>query len=451
MSYAGVSETLPDPDEAHSTFNELPEAPESTEYDDADLTYNTLHDSSSAAVAASEDPTASMSTSTSQPVKAHEEDAASSGPTIAVMTKEAENGRQSNIDMDRFSSLSLTSSTSSGFASLRSLAKRIRLRQREESTLRRDALDEPPSNVMDWDRSNNSLQLFERLSFSSSIASSQVTNGSGMSYTMLSSGGQYRYVPTENLQYGVSQQSRDLLQHQVSSLVNYAESVDQYSHTLSNKALSPAYICVACNKSFESKSSLSRHWTLYCERDKEWVCLLCVPLKNFNSKEKLLQHHMHDHSLLCEKDKAWSISYLPPKKAWGCPCCLRCFDTFAAWIKHCVNHPLQNGKVIGWSLNTMVQSLILQPYLTDAIAHLPLPMFDLANVQVDICRILREALERHKLPDAVRDHYDYRYLQLPEALAKYVFRLVAYRVPYDVSYLGTSLIINDSTAEAIVE
>jgi hypothetical protein len=397
MSYAGVSETLPDPDEAHSIFNELLEAPEPTEYDDADLTYNTLHDSSSAAVAVSDDPTASMSTSTSQPVKAHEEDAASSGPTIAVMTKEAENGRQPNIDMDRFSSLSLTSSTSSGFASLRSLAQRIRLRQREEST----ALDDPPSNVMDWDRSNNSLQLFERFSFSSSIASSQVTNGSGMSYTMLSSEGQYS--------------------------------------------------CVACNVCFSSKSSLSRHWTQYCECEREWICLLCVSPKGFRRKDKLFQHHMQDHDLPCEKDKAWSISYLPPKKAWGCPCCLRCFDTFAAWTKHCVNHPLQNGKVIGWSLNTMVQSLILQPYLTDAIAYLPLPMFDLANVQVDICRILREALERHKLPDAVRDHYDYRYLQLPEALAKYVFRLVAYRVPYDVSYLGTSLITGESAADPIAE
>lgn len=99
----------------------------------------------------------------------------------------------------------------------------------------------------------------------------------------------------------------------------------------------------------------------------------------------------------------------------------------------------------------MVQSLILQPYLTDAIVHLPLRMFDLANVQVDICRILREALERHKLPDAVRDHYDYRYLQLPEALAKYVFRLVAYGVPYDVSYLDTSLITGENAADAIAE
>lgn len=85
-----------------------------------------------------------------------------------------------------------------------------------------------------------------------------------------------------------------------------------------------------------------------------------------------------------------------------------------------------------------------QPYLTDAIAHQPLHMFDVANAKADVCQILREALERHKLPDAVRDHYDYRYLQLPEALAQYAFRLVAYGVPYDVSYPDASLITSES-------
>jgi hypothetical protein len=78
-------------------------------------------------------------------------------------------------------------------------------------------------------------------------------------------------------------------------------------------------------------------------------------------------------------------------------------------------------------------------------------MSDLANAQKDICRILREVLERHKLPDAVRDHYDYRYLQLPEALAQYVFRLVAYGVPYDISHPDISLTTSESAAEAIAE
>jgi hypothetical protein len=87
----------------------------------------------------------------------------------------------------------------------------------------------------------------------------------------------------------------------------------------------------------------------------------------------------------------------------------------------------------------MVQSLLFQPFLEEAIAGSPLRMFDLTNVKAEICQNLREALERHKLPDAVQAHYDYRHLQLPEALALYAFRLVAYGEPFldDVS-VGTN-------------
>ena len=99
----------------------------------------------------------------------------------------------------------------------------------------------------------------------------------------------------------------------------------------------------------------------------------------------------------------------------------------------------------------MVQSLMLQPYLTDAIAHLPLHMFDVANAKADVCQILRVVLERHKLPDAVQSHYDYRCLQLPEALAQYAFRLVAYGIPYDVLDPDASLITSESAAKAIAE
>jgi hypothetical protein len=195
VGYAGMEKTLPDHGEAHGTFDELPEPPASAEYGDADITNTAVHVHSPAAIAASNNPTASMDTS--QHDKAHEDDATSSVPAIAVVTEEPEHGRLSDIDMDRFSSLSFTPSVSSGFASLRSLAQRILLRQGEESSLRSDSLDDPPSSVMDWNRSNSSLQLFGRRSFGSSIASSQMTNSSLMSYTTLSSGSQHRYAPTE--------------------------------------------------------------------------------------------------------------------------------------------------------------------------------------------------------------------------------------------------------------
>ena len=142
-------------------------------------------------------------------------------------------------------------------------------------------------------------------------------------------------------------------------------------------------------------------------------------MKNFYRKEKLSQHHLDNHGGgcvlgckkqggLCEPHLNRSVFELPPKKAWGCPCCLRCFDTFEAWTKHGGNHPIENDKIVGWSLRTMVESLVHQPYLKDAVAHLPWHACDPTKVKADICQSLREALERHKLPDAVQDHYDYR-------------------------------------------
>ena len=87
----------------------------------------------------------------------------------------------------------------------------------------------------------------------------------------------------------------------------------------------------------------------------------------------------------------------------------------------------------------MVESLLHQPYLKDAVAHLPWHACNPAKIKADVCQSLREALERHKLPGAVQDHYDYRHLQLPEALAQYAFRLMAYGGPYldDVSTVVT--------------
>lgn len=73
----------------------------------------------------------------------------------------------------------------------------------------------------------------------------------------------------------------------------------------------------------------------------------------------------------------------------------------------------------------MVQSLLLQPYLGEAVTRLPWEICDLAKVKAEVCQELREVLERHRLPNAVHDHYDYRHLQLPEKLAYYAFRLLA--------------------------
>jgi hypothetical protein len=73
----------------------------------------------------------------------------------------------------------------------------------------------------------------------------------------------------------------------------------------------------------------------------------------------------------------------------------------------------------------MVMSLLLQPYLKEAVARLPWGICDMAKVKAEVCQDLREVLERHRLPNAVHDHYDYRHLQLPEKLAYYAFRELA--------------------------
>lgn len=170
MSFGGTAQILPNPDEAHSTFNEPPEIPKPAEHEDANITYQTWANPPPAAIAVSGNLTASMSTT--QHFKEHKEDAASSVPAVTAITKEPEHGHLSDIDMDRFSSISFIPSVSSGFASLRSLARRIAQHQRREDSLNRDWSDDLPSSVMQWNRSSGSFRLFSRLSFASSISSS---------------------------------------------------------------------------------------------------------------------------------------------------------------------------------------------------------------------------------------------------------------------------------------
>jgi hypothetical protein len=102
--------------------------------------------------------------------------------TVSVMRtviEEPENGRLSDIDMDRFSAVSLTASSLSSSASFHSLARRIR---RWKSRAERNPMDELPSSVMKWDSSSSSLQLFSQLSDTLSVASSQKTDRSRMSW-----------------------------------------------------------------------------------------------------------------------------------------------------------------------------------------------------------------------------------------------------------------------------
>jgi hypothetical protein len=151
----------------------------------------------------------------------------------------------------------------------------------------------------------------------------------------------------------------------------------------------------------------------------------------------------------------YALAVLPEKKAWGCPCCDNCFDSFDDWTKHSTHHQVENEKVVGWSLSTMVQSLLFkQPYLADAVASLRTQGYDRntvdwTKVSDSTLQELREALERHKLPDAVQADWEYRFLQPPEALVKYAFFLGACGNAYllDVPIISNNASTVEETAE----
>jgi hypothetical protein len=156
---------------------DLPDLPEHTEYEHTALTDISSVDFSAAATAASNRLTAGMSISTVRHTNTTDD-----VPALSAVIEEPENGRLSDVDMDRLSAISLTPSSLSGFASLRSLARRVRLRQNGETSSERNSEADLPSSVMNWRRSSSSFKLFGRLSNRLSIASSQKTGSTRMSW-----------------------------------------------------------------------------------------------------------------------------------------------------------------------------------------------------------------------------------------------------------------------------
>jgi len=101
---------------------------------------------------------------------------------LPTVMNERDHRQLSDIDMERLSAISITSSEISDFSSLLSLAQRIRLGQTGGTSSGRDSVNDLPSSAMGWDRRNSSLYLFGRRSITSSIASSQKTSSSRMSW-----------------------------------------------------------------------------------------------------------------------------------------------------------------------------------------------------------------------------------------------------------------------------
>jgi hypothetical protein len=196
-------------------------------------------------------------------------------------------------------------------------------------------------------------------------------------------------------------------------------------------------ICYACNISFKSATTLAKHQTEFCEGKIAWICPAC-PRKVFGLQERLNRHHMDAHADSCQygcnkREKLHSEAcklqlskcsrHLSTKKAWGCPCCVKCFESLEEWSHHVSSHPIQNEKVQDWSYSTMIWSLLTQPYISH---HVILKYWECctwSTLSKELTRSLRHTLERHEVPATVSTHVDYYGLDGPAALVKYAFNL----------------------------
>jgi hypothetical protein len=196
-------------------------------------------------------------------------------------------------------------------------------------------------------------------------------------------------------------------------------------------------ICYACDKSFKSANTLAKHQTEFCERKVEWVCRTC-PHKVYGLQERLNRHHMEVHAETCpngcdKREKLLSEAcktqlskcsrQVTTKKAWGCPCCVKCFESLEEWSHHGWSHPVQNEKVQDWSFSTMMWSLLKQPYFPEHMTRKYWGSCNWSTLPKEASNSLRYALERQEVPADVMAHPDYRGVDDPVALAMYAFNL----------------------------
>lgn len=143
-----------------------------------------LVDPSVTAIAASNrlTTTTSLQSSLAQEIEArnievHGGSTASPLPAMAVTMNERDHDRLPDIDMDNSIAISLMASSRSSFASLASLALRIRMQKTVETSFNANSVDHVPSNIMQWDRSSShSFRIFGLSSSRPSIASSTMMN-----------------------------------------------------------------------------------------------------------------------------------------------------------------------------------------------------------------------------------------------------------------------------------
>jgi hypothetical protein len=194
--------------------------------------------------------------------------------------------------------------------------------------------------------------------------------------------------------------------------------------------------------SCKSPTTLDKHQKEICERTTEWICQSCAPQKRYTGGllDRLQRHHLDVHGGVCENGcpkkgnlvdlsepcklkLSTSFKQVPEKRAWGCPCCLKCFQTFQEWTKHAEAHPMQIGGIENWAWRTMIRSLLSNPHLSQAGSHYNWQLCTWSSLKKEGWANLRFVLERWTLPPYVTDHQDYASLDTPDALALYAFRL----------------------------
>jgi hypothetical protein len=197
-------------------------------------------------------------------------------------------------------------------------------------------------------------------------------------------------------------------------------------------------VCMACDQSYALPAGLGKHQRTVCERTRYWQCRPCRN-QIFEKVSELHQHHLSDHGDTCfhcynetnsspsDHCKAylsqWSIDIA--KKAYGCPCCIGCFDTLRDWNKHKTTHwhRVRNGKVSNWSFSTMVRSLLRHCDLFAASRKYDWSLCDWAYMKKNDCRTLRFALERHVIPSPMFNNEIYSHFTMPYSLVLHTFAL----------------------------
>jgi hypothetical protein len=197
-------------------------------------------------------------------------------------------------------------------------------------------------------------------------------------------------------------------------------------------------ICIACNKSYEHPAGLGKHQRTGCESTGYWKCSLCQ-YQIFEKLGELHQHHLSVHGDTCSdccntvdsslsghcKEILSRCCIEIAKKAWGCPCCIACFDTLRAWNEHKISHrhQVQNEKVANWFFGTMVLSLLRHRDLLPASCKYDWSRCSWDHMKKNQSQTLRFALERHVIPSNMFNNEIYSRLSMPESLVLHTFTL----------------------------